>query len=465
MSETRFSKRSANKNDGINSKFHINEMQTLLNTLLNPILQEIVILNEMVTSILNIVNKRENDESDKITKNCEFASSSIAMDVTMMASSIHRLTKNYENMKDQVVENQKNIDKFYEKLNNIERLLMTSLKVQNNRAMKQVEEQVLEKVSGLEQMLLGGVDMKQGNNESSSTASPGIKQFQVKASVGLDSSLQLITLNSEEDYPNGSWLGDISSPKCRVRCSISEKDLFFINTRCATPVKMALTLLDYLFTKETLAVSNLSGKSKLGKKQLDPLMIYGIKCHLMHHFNISEKQWERIKRNIDSKCRWAWKKRKLSSELNHIQQEVSVVETEKFQHEKEEPKMIEEVEQVMVEGLKTQVIHTLQGHIEVLQTTQDQILIQDIHNIHVLDGDHILPVISTDADDSDSPMQLTTAEMGVKDDCEENLTIITTNDNDLSAATDIVSFVTEPMLEVLTEDDSLKIDSSDIEEG
>lgn len=165
MSEARFSKRSANKTDGLNSKFHVNEMQTLLNTLLNPILNEIVILNEMVTSILNIVNKRENDEADKITKNCEFASSSIAMDVTMMASSIHRLTKNYENMKDQVVENQKNIDKFYEKLNNIEKLLMTSLKVQNNRATKQVEEQVLEKVSGLEQMLLGGIDIKQGNND------------------------------------------------------------------------------------------------------------------------------------------------------------------------------------------------------------------------------------------------------------------------------------------------------------
>lgn len=32
----------------------------------------------------------------------------------------------------------------------------------------------------------------------------------------------------------------------------------------------------------------------------------------MYHFNISEKQWERIKLKMDSKCRSAWKKRKLS---------------------------------------------------------------------------------------------------------------------------------------------------------
>lgn len=48
--------------------------------------------------------------------------------------------------------------------------------------------------------------------------------------------------------------------------------------------------------------------------------IYAIKCHLIYHFNISEKQWERIKLKMDSKCRSAWKKRKLN-EPNHIEQE------------------------------------------------------------------------------------------------------------------------------------------------
>lgn len=49
--------------------------------------------------------------------------------------------------------------------------------------------------------------------------------------------------------------------------------------------------------------------------------------------------------------------------------------------------MIEAIEQVMVGGLKAQVIHTLQGNIEVVQTSRDQILIHSVQN-----GDYILPV-------------------------------------------------------------------------
>ena len=41
---------------------------------------------------------------------------------------------------------------------------------------------------------------------------------------------------------------------------------------------MGLTLLDYLFDRDMQACSNLSGMGKHGKKQLDPLMIYGIRC-------------------------------------------------------------------------------------------------------------------------------------------------------------------------------------------
>lgn len=63
----------------------------------------------------------------------------------------------------------------------------------------------------------------------SSVQSPDkIKPFQVSESVALDSSLQLITLNSEEDFPNGSWLGDASSTKCRVRCPIPEEYVLFL---------------------------------------------------------------------------------------------------------------------------------------------------------------------------------------------------------------------------------------------
>lgn len=44
---------------------------------------------------------------------------------------------------------------------------------------------------------------------------------------------------------------------------------------------MALTLLDHLFDRETQARSNISGSGKHKKQQLDPLMIYGIRCELL----------------------------------------------------------------------------------------------------------------------------------------------------------------------------------------
>lgn len=64
----------------------------------------------------------------------------------------------------------------------------------------------------------------------------------------------------------------------RVRCAIVPSDMLHISTNCRTAEKMALTLLDYLFHREVQAVSNLSGQGKHGKKQLDPLTIYGIRC-------------------------------------------------------------------------------------------------------------------------------------------------------------------------------------------
>lgn len=63
-------------------------------------------------------------------------------------------------------------------------------------------------------------------------------------------------------------------------------DLLHIHSNCRTPEKMALTMLDYLFDRETQATSNLSGMGKYGKKQLDPLMIYGIRCKYKYWFGI-----------------------------------------------------------------------------------------------------------------------------------------------------------------------------------
>ena len=99
---------------------------------------------------------------------------------------------------------------------------------------------------------------------------------------------------------------------------------------------MALMLLDYLFDRDMQATSNLSGHGQHKKLQLDPLFIYGIKCnediyitffhnkircntleyncfsiaHVMHCFQTTEAEWDRIKLNIDSKCRAAFRRKK-----------------------------------------------------------------------------------------------------------------------------------------------------------
>uniref|UniRef100_G3QFQ4 Protein BANP n=1 Tax=Gorilla gorilla gorilla TaxID=9595 RepID=G3QFQ4_GORGO len=123
------------------------------------------------------------------------------------------------------------------------------------------------------------------------------------------------TCNKVRDYPNGTWLGDENNPEMRVRCAIIPSDMLHISTNCRTAEKMALTLLDYLFHREVQAVSNLSGQGKHGKKQLDPLTIYGIRCHLFYKFGITESDWYRIKQSIDSKCRTAWRRKQRGQSL------------------------------------------------------------------------------------------------------------------------------------------------------
>ncbi|CAM9172417.1 unnamed protein product [Lampetra fluviatilis] len=93
-------------------------------------------------------------------------------------------------------------------------------------------------------------------------------------------SVTLITLNSEEDFPNGTWLGDEWNVDLRVLCPIAPGDLLHVTAACRTPEKMALTLLDHLLHLEVQAASNLSGHGHHGKKQMDPLIVYGIRCEL-----------------------------------------------------------------------------------------------------------------------------------------------------------------------------------------
>ncbi|GLH10743.1 Protein BANP [Gryllus bimaculatus] len=171
-----------------------------------------------------------------------------------------------------------------QRMDALEKVVNSMTRCENHR--HQCCEEVLKKINSVENLLktisVGNRSSGSLNNieESSSDipASPIVlirnnKPAQVSASLCLDSTVQVITLNSESDYPDGSWLGDETNPELRVRCPISPPNLLHINTFCQTPEKMAVTLLDYLFSREVLAISNLSGKGKHGKRQLDPLMV------------------------------------------------------------------------------------------------------------------------------------------------------------------------------------------------
>ncbi|NWX59292.1 BANP protein, partial [Promerops cafer] len=161
----------------------------------------------------------------------------------------------------------------------------------------------------------GHDDSHNEDGESGSEASDSVSNSGQVGSQSIGNNVTLITLNSEEDYPNGTWLGDENNPEMRVRCPITPADMLHISTNCRTAEKMALTLLDYLFHREIQAISNLSGQGKHGKKQLDPLMIYGIRCHLFYKFGITESDWYRIKQSIDSKCRTAWRRKQRGQSL------------------------------------------------------------------------------------------------------------------------------------------------------
>uniref|UniRef100_A0A3Q4G9X0 Protein BANP n=1 Tax=Neolamprologus brichardi TaxID=32507 RepID=A0A3Q4G9X0_NEOBR len=160
-----------------------------------------------------------------------------------------------------------------------------------------------------------GPEESQEEQESGSEASDCVSNGGQSSNAQKGQNVTLITLNAEDDYPAGTWLGDENNPEMRVRCPISPADMLHISTNCRTAEKMALTLLDYLFHREVQAMSNLSGQGKHGKKQLDPLMIYGIRCHLFHKFGITESDWYRIKQSIDSKCRTAWRRKQRGQSL------------------------------------------------------------------------------------------------------------------------------------------------------
>ncbi|XP_027029097.1 protein BANP isoform X3 [Tachysurus fulvidraco] len=271
-----------------------------------------------------------------------------------------------------------------------------------------------------------GPEESQEEQESGSEASDTLSNSG-QSSAQNTNNVTLITLNSEEDYPAGTWLGDENNPEMRVRCPVSQSDMLHISSNCRTPEKMALTLLDYLFHREVQAVSNLSGQGKHGKKQLDPLMIYGIRCHLFHKFGITESDWYRIKQSIDSKCRTAWRRKQRGQSLavksfsrrvpaaRTGSEGVSVTETASLENSTQQAlqyALAGATQQVQIHriGEDGQVQVIPQGHLHIAQVPQgEQVQItQDsegnlqIHQVHVgqdgqvLRGTQLIAVASAD---------------------------------------------------------------------
>lgn len=146
-----------------------------------------------------------------------------------------------------------------------------------------------------------GSDLKSGSSPSPR------KQRKRELEHTSDTSVNVIHLNKEEDFPNGSWLGDENNPFKRVRVSVPPRQLERINVSSTSAVKMSLLLLDYLFDRDMQAISNVSGTGKHGKHRLDPLLMYGIQCHVEKHFSITSEDWKQIQIHIDSKCRSAYR--------------------------------------------------------------------------------------------------------------------------------------------------------------
>lgn len=254
------------------------------------------------------------------------------------------------------------------------------------------------------------------------------------------SSVTLITLNTEADYPQGSWLGDENNPEMRVRCPINPTTLFHINNTCNTPEKMALTLLDHLFDRETQARSNISGSGKHKKQQLDPLMIYGIRCHLTHLFDVTNTDWDRIKLNIDSKCRTAFRRKKKGLPLSPkvASSPVGAASAQKPGAAQNEPEvsddsmnsieLVPQASEFCTFSLQTiedrnsddaelaaaaavsegQVFCTQHGDFQVVHATPEQIAqIQQTHQIQILNGNHILAATAVDGASDDGAATVT----------------------------------------------------------
>lgn len=191
---------------------------------------------------------------------------------------------------------------------------------------------------------------------------------------------------------------------------------------------MALSLLDYLFDRDTQATSNLSGQGRHGKKQLDPLMIYGIRCHLIHRFSITEQDWHRIKQNIDSKCRTAFRRRLRGLPLTvkafrgkapptyvHVLNGQTLLSPLGAGGGEDSPsgEVLAQAGDPLGGGhaqglLQPEILHGAGGgQIQVLHATPEQVAqLQQTHQIQILQGEQVMVCLPTPAPSRGPPSQL-----------------------------------------------------------
>ncbi|CAN7992101.1 unnamed protein product [Ixodes hexagonus] len=288
-----------------------------------------------------------------------------------------------------------------------------------------VQSEVLARLERLSRKLTQVGDRCQGLGERLFQLTTRVTQGHPPRAPGTPSSSVTVCVPSPaggtvEDYPNGSWLGNPMDPEARIRVPISPTDLDMLNRTCTTPEKMALTLLDFLFDREVQATSNISGTGRHGKHQLDPLRVFGIRCHLVYQFGIGDHDWHRIKQNMDSKCRTAFRRKNRGMPLvvkafrdryfGHY--EISLQSDCSLGSSLEDasvPVTLISGDMAALQGMASmepQIIHTEHGDIQVVQATAEQLAeMEGDPRIHILASAQVLSeeLDQPEADDDPQP--------------------------------------------------------------
>ncbi|GFR82609.1 protein BANP [Elysia marginata] len=215
----------------------------------------------------------------------------------------------------------------------------------------------------------------------------------------LGPNVTLITLNTEEDFPNGTWLGDEHNPEMRVRVPITPS--FFRRQR--NPHLTFFCLTDFLHSEKEKPRPAVSAKYY----QLQEVNT----GHLIHRFGITESDWHRIKQNIDSKCRTAWRRRQRGMPLtvkafrgkappsyvnigSHMADLSGASDEDSMSQEDGELHIHQHASEADIQAALAMQGEGLQaGEIQILHATPEQISqLQHAQHIQILSGDQVIGV-------------------------------------------------------------------------